>query len=187
MGNIPTYEEACQLLGQYNREEFHLRHARVVAGVMGEFAREYDPGRIEFWTVVGLLHDLDFELHPDRHCVAVQEIMRGQNLDESLIHAVASHGFGITVEIEPEHIMEKILFATDELTGLIGAVALMRPSRSVTDLELKSVLKKFKTLNFAAGCSRDIIRQGAELLGWELETLIDRTIRAMRACDADHL
>lgn len=184
MGQIPTMEEAMDLLKQYNHESFHLHHAQVVSGVMGYFAQEYDPEQVTFWQVVGLLHDLDFEQFPAEHCIRSQEIMREHGLDERLIRATASHGYGITVDIAPEHIMEKILYATDELTGLIGAVALMRPSRSVMDLELPSVKKKFKSPSFAAGCSRDVIRRGADMLGWDLDELIRRTILAMRSVES---
>jgi len=184
MGRIPNKEEALIILQQYNQEQFHLQHARTVSGVLGYFAREYDPERVEFWEVVGLLHDLDFEMYPAQHCVKSQEIMRGLGLDEEIVRATASHCYGINVDIRPEHIMEKILYAADELTGLIGAVAIMRPSKSVMDLEEKSVMKKFKTPSFAAGCSRDVIRAGAEMLGWELPDLIGRTILAMRSLEA---
>jgi predicted hydrolase (HD superfamily) len=153
----------------------------IVSGVMGYFAAEYDQKNREFWEVVGLLHDLDFEMFPEQHCIKSQEIMRENDLDESLIHATASHGYNLTVDIKPEHFMEKVLYAIDELTGLIGAVAIMRPSRSVSDLELKSVMKKFKTPNFAAGCSRKVILDGAEMLDWSIEDLISRTILAMRS------
>ena len=179
-----TKEEAVQLLEQYNLGEFHLRHAHIVSDVMGWFARELGYEDEEaFWQIVGLLHDLDFEQFPDEHCIKSQQIMRQLGLDERLIHATASHGYGITVDIKPEHTMEKVLFATDELTGLIGAVAVMRPSKSVSDLEVSSVKKKFKDKKFAAGCSRDVIRQGAEMLGWTLDELMEKTILAMRASD----
>ena len=179
-----TKEEAVQLLEQYNQGEFHLRHAHIVSDVMGWFARELGYGDEEaFWQIVGLLHDLDFEQFPDEHCIKSQQIMRQLGLDERLIHATASHGYGITVDIKPEHTMEKVLFATDELTGLIGAVAVMRPSKSVSDLEVSSVKKKFKDKKFAAVCSRDVIRQGAEMLGWTLDELMEKTILAMRASD----
>jgi predicted hydrolase (HD superfamily) len=181
MGKIPTRDEAELLLAQYNQDPYHLRHAKIVAGVMRFFAAELDPENIDFWEVVGLLHDLDFELYPDEHCVKTQEIMRSLDLDERLIEAAASHGYPALVDIEPKHIMEKVLFATDELTGLILATAIIRPSRSVMDLEKSSVIKKFKTPSFAAGCSRGIISRGAELLGWPLEELIERTILAMRS------
>ena len=182
---IPTRQEAEALLRKYNSEPFHLKHAEIVSGVMEYFARELGYGsEAEFWGIVGLLHDLDFEQFPDQHCIKEQELMRQAGLDESIIHATASHGYGITVGIRPEHEMEKVLYATDELTGLIGAVALMRPSKSVQDLELKSVKKKFKSANFAAGCSREVITRGAEMLGWTLDDLITRTIAAMRATPA---
>jgi Predicted hydrolase (HD superfamily) len=174
-------EQAQKLLEQYNQDAFHLKHAKIVSGVMGYFSEEYDRENVEFWKVVGLLHDLDFEKYPEKHCIKSQEIMRELDIDEKVIHATASHGYALTVDIRPEHIMEKILYATDELTGLIGAVALMRPSKSVSDLELKSVKKKFKALNFAAGCSREVISNGAEMLGWTLDDLISRTIEAMRS------
>lgn len=180
-----TRHAAWELLNKYNKDEFHLKHARIVEGVMRYFAKQLGYGNDEdFWGLVGLLHDLDFELYPEQHCIKCQEIMRENGLDERLIRAAASHGYGITVDIKPEHEMEKILYATDELTGLIGAVALMRPSKSVSDLELKSVKKKYKTLNFAAGCSREIINRGAEMLGWDIDKLISETILAMRATDA---
>jgi len=183
MGVVPTAAEAYEILSRYNQEEFHLKHGKIVAGVMAWFAREYDPANVDFWEAVGMLHDLDFEQWPDQHCVKGQQLMCELGLDERLVRAAASHGCGITVDIRPEHIMEKILYAIDELTGLIGAVALMRPSRSVMDLEEKSVSKKFKTANFAAGCSREVIAAGAAMLGWELPVLIERTILAMRSLD----
>lgn len=182
---VPTKQEAAALLKKYNSDPFHLKHAEIVSGVMESFARELGYGdEAEFWGIVGLLHDLDFEQFPDQHCIKEQELMRQAGLDESIIHATASHGYGITVDIRPEHEMEKVLYATDELTGLIGAVALMRPSKSVQDLELKSVKKKFKSANFAAGCSREVITRGAEMMGWTLDDLITRTIAAMRATPA---
>ena len=178
-----TREQALALLKEYNQE--HLRHAETVEGVMRYFAGELGySDEIDFWGMVGLLHDLDFERYPQEHCVKSQEIMRERGLDERLIRAAASHGYGLTVDIKPEHEMERVLYAVDELTGLIGAVALMRPSKSVSDLELKSVKKKFKTPSFAAGCSREVIQNGAEMLGWELDELIARTILAMRSCEA---
>jgi predicted hydrolase (HD superfamily) len=152
---------------------------------MKYYARELGYGQEEeFWGIVGLLHDLDFEEYPEQHCIKLQEIMKERGLDERIIHATASHGCELTVDIKPEHQMEKVLYAVDELTGLIGAVALMRPSKSVSDLEVKSVKKKYKTSNFAAGCSREVIERGAELLGWELDYLIQQTILAMRECEA---
>lgn len=179
-----TYNEALTLLKEYNEGDFHLKHAYTVSDVMGWYAEQLGYGEEkDFWAIVGLLHDLDFEQFPDRHCVKSQEIMRERGLEERLIRATASHGYGHCVDIAPEHLMEKVLFATDELTGLIGAVAIMRPSKSVDDLEVKSVKKKFKDKKFAAGCSREVIQQGAEMLGWELDKLIDMTIQAMRASD----
>ena len=186
MSYIPSVEESRELLERYNKEEFHLKHGEIVSGVMGYFAKEYDPERVDFWKAVGMLHDLDFELYPDEHCVKQQEMMKELDLDESIIHATCSHGWGCTgVTIEPVEFMEKMLFAVDELTGLIGAVAIMRPSKSVDDLELKSVKKKFKDKRFAAGCSRDIISQGADMLGWELDELIEKTILAMRSLNPE--
>ena len=174
--------QAWDLLTKYNKEPFHLRHAITVEHVMGWFAQEEGFGaEKDFWSVVGLLHDLDFEQWPEEHCEKSQELMRQAGVEESIIRATASHGWGLRVEIKPEHQMEKILFATDELTGLIGAAALMRPSKSVADMELKSLKKKFKDKKFAAGCSRDVITQGAELLGWDLDTLLSKTLQAMQA------
>lgn len=181
MSYVPTKEQAERILNEYNKDSFHLRHAHIVGGVMRYFAKEYDPENVDFWEVAGLLHDLDFEMYPEQHCIKVQEIMRNLDIDESLIHAVASHGYGLVCDVKPEKFMEKILFAVDELTGLIGAVAIMRPSKSVRDLELKSVKKKYKQPSFAAGCSREVIAKGAEMLGWELDELITRTIEAMRS------
>ena len=176
--------EAWELLKEYNKDSFHLKHSQTVALCMRYFAEnEGYSDEADFWEIVGLLHDLDFELFPEQHCVKVQEIMREKGLDERLIHAVASHGYGICVDIIPEHHMEKVLFASDELTGLIGAAALMRPSKSVQDMELSSLKKKFKDKKFAAGCDRGIIEKGAEMLGWELDTLLDKTLAAMRACE----
>ena len=186
MAETLTREAAWALLTEYNKEPFHLKHALTVEGVMRYFARELGySDKEDFWGVVGLLHDLDFEQFPEQHCIKEQELMRERGIDECIIHATASHGYGITVDIAPEHEMEKVLYATDELTGLIGAVALMRPSKSVSDLELKSVKKKYKNLNFAAGCSREVIERGAAMLGWELDDLISRTILAMRSCEKD--
>lgn len=180
-----TRESAFELLKEYNQEPFHLKHACVVEGVMRYFAKELGyEAEEEFWGIVGLLHDLDFERYPAEHCVKSQEIMRERGIDEKIIRATASHGFGIAVDIEPVHTMEKVLYAVDELTGLIGAAALMRPSKSVSDLELKSVKKKYKSSGFAAGCSREVIERGAAMLGWTLDDLISKTILAMRATDA---
>lgn len=176
-----TREQAWELLREYNKEPFHLRHALTVEGVMRYFARELGYAEEEdFWGLAGLLHDLDFERYPEEHCVKAQELMRARGLDEQLIHAVASHGYGLCSDVEPTHEMEKVLFAADELTGLIGAAAMMRPSKSVQDMELKSLKKKFKDKRFAAGCSREVIETGAERLGWPLDELMERTLAAMR-------
>ena len=180
-----TREQAWELLTQYNKESFHLRHSITVEQVMGWFARELGyADEAEFWTVVGLLHDLDFELWPDEHCIKCRELLEQAGAEEQLIRAVVSHGWGHRVDVKPEHEMEKVLFACDELTGLIGAAALMRPSKSVSDMELKSLKKKFKDRKFAAGCSRDVIAQGAELLGWELDRLLEDTLKAMQDSEA---
>ena len=180
-----TRQAAFDLLCEYNKEPFHIKHALTGEGVMRYFVKKLGYGdEEELWGIVGLLHDLDFEQYPEQHCIKEQEIMRGRGIDERIIHATASHGYKLTVDIKPEHEMEKVLYAVDELTGLIGAVALMRPSKSVQDLELKSVKKKYKNSNFAAGCSREVIERGAQLLGWELDTLIEDTILAMRTVDA---
>ena len=175
-----TRQQAWELLRRYNAEPFHLRHALTVEGVMRCFAeqRGYDS---EFWGIVGLLHDIDFEQWPEQHCVKAPELLREGGADESIIHAVCSHGWAICVDIKPEHEMEKLLYAADELTGLIGAAAQMRPSRSVDDMELKSLKKKYKANGFAAGCSREVIGRGAELLGWELDELLTRTLDAMKS------
>ena len=184
MAQTMTRDAAWALLTEYNQEHFHLKHALTVEGVMRWYAAELGYGEeADFWGIVGLLHDLDFEQFPEQHCIKEQEILRERGADERLIHAVASHGWGLTVDVRPEHEMEKVLYAADELTGLIGAAALMRPSKSVADLELKSVKKKYKSANFAAGCSREVIERGAGLLGWELDDLISRTILAMRSCE----
>ncbi len=176
---------AWNLLCKYNHDPFHLRHALTMEGVMRYFAQENGFAQDEeFWGNVGLLHDIDFEQFPEEHCVKAPELLREGGADEPLVHAVCSHGWGITVDVRPEHLMEKLLFASDELSGLIWASALMRPSRSVQDLELKSVKKKFKDRKFAAGCSREVITKGAELVGWTLDELIERTILAMRSCEA---
>lgn len=179
-------EDAWKLLKEYNKDEFHLQHALTVEGTMRYFADQLGFGdESDFWATVGLLHDLDFELYPDEHCSMTQRILRDKGFDERFIRAVASHGYGLCGEPqpEPEHIMEKVLFATDELTGLIGAAARMRPSKSVMDMEVSSLKKKFKDKKFAAGCSRDVIIQGAEMLGWELDSLFEQTIMAMRSCE----
>ena len=177
-----TRDEAYALLTEYNKEPFHLEHAQTVEKTMMYYADKlgYGDDR-DFWGIVGLLHDLDFEMYPEEHCIKEQEIMRERGIDEKIIHATASHGYGITVDIKPEHEMEKVLYAVDELTGLIGAVVKMRPSHSVQDLELKSVKKKFKAKNFAAGCSREVIQRGADMLGISLDELIQNTIDALKS------
>lgn len=178
--------EAWALLTKYNKDHFHLQHALTVEAVMRWYANELGYGdEANFWATVGLLHDLDFEQWPEQHCQKCQELMREAGVDERTIHAVASHGYGICCDIVPEHEMEKVLFAADELTGLIWSAALMRPSKSVMDMEVSSLKKKFKDKKFAAGCSRDVIRTGAERLGWELEKLFGQTILAMRSCESD--
>ena len=177
-----TREEAFELLKKYNKDEFHIQHALTVEGTMRYFAEKlgYDK---EFWGMVGLLHDIDFELYPEEHCIKAPELLREINASEELIHGVCSHGWGITSEVEPTHQMEKVLFAVDELTGLIGACALMRQSKSCKDMEVSSLKKKFKDKKFAAGCSREVITKGAQLLGWELPELFEKTILAMRSCE----
>ncbi len=179
-----TRNEALELLKKYNKEHFHIQHALTVEGVMRWYAEQLGYGAdADFWAMVGLLHDVDFEMYPEEHCIKAPELLNEIDASKELIHAVCSHGFGITVDIAPEHEMEKVLFATDELTGLIGAAALMRPSKSVQDMELKSLKKKYKDKKFAAGCSRDIIEKGGEMLGWELDKLLGDTIMAMRSCE----
>ena len=173
--------KAWELLRAYNKDHFHLQHALTVEAVMRWFANDLGYGaEADYWGTVGLLHDIDFELYPEQHCVKAQELLREKDVDESVIHAVISHGYGICIDVEPELFMEKVLFATDELTGLIGAVALMRPT-GISDMEVKSVKKKFKDKKFAAGCSRDVILRGAQMCGWDLDTLIQKTLDAMRA------
>ncbi len=179
-----TRDDALKLLKKYNKEEFHIIHALTVEGVMRYFADELGYGEdVDFWGVCGLLHDVDFECYPEEHCKKAPELLNEIGASDDIVHAVCSHGFGICVDIEPIHEMEKVLFATDELTGLIGAAARMRPSKSTMDMELSSLKKKFKDKKFAAGCSRDVIRKGAEMLGWELDDLLQRTILAMRSCE----
>lgn len=181
MSYIPTYEEALSLLKKYNSLDFHILHGQVVGGVMKYFALKHDPENAEFWEIVGLLHDLDFGLYPDEHCVKQVEIMRSHDIDEDIIRSTVSHGYGITkTDVKPESTMEKILYAVDELTGIICASALMRPSKSVSDMELKSIKKKFKDKAFAAGCSRDVIKEGAKKLDWEINFLLEETLDAMK-------
>ena len=179
MANL-TREAAWELVKEYNKDPFHLRHALTVEGVMRWYANELGYGdEADFWALAGLLHDLDFEMYPDQHCIKSQEIMRERGIDEKLIHATASHGYGLVCDVKPEHQMEKVLFAADELTGLIWAAALMRPSKSTKDMELKSLKKKYKSKGFAAGCSREVIERGADQLGWPLEKLLTMTLQAM--------
>ena len=185
MANL-TREEAWELVKEYNKDPFHLRHALTVEGVMRWYANELGYGdEADFWALAGLLHDLDFEMYPDQHCIKSQEIMRERGIDEKLIHATASHGYGLVCDVKPEHQMEKVLFAADELTGLIGAAALMRPSKSVSDMEVKSIKKKFKDKKFAAGCHREVIAQGAEMLGWTLDKLFENGQVATQYVDLD--
>lgn len=179
-----TREQALALLEKYNKEPFHIQHALTVEGVMRWYAKELGYGaEEEFWGITGLLHDIDFELYPEEHCKKAPELLREGGVGEDMIYAVCSHGFGLCSEDEPKLEMEKVLFAADELTGLIWSCALMRPSKSTMDMEVKSLKKKFKDKKFAAGCSREVIAQGAEMLGWELDDLFDRTIQAMRSCE----
>lgn len=179
-------EDALELLKKYNKEPFHIQHALTVEGVMKWYARELGYGEdAEFWGIVGLLHDIDFEQYPEQHCIKAPELLREGGVGEDIIHAVCSHGYELTVDVKPEHEMEKVLYAVDELTGLIWAAALMRPSKSVQDMEVKSVKKKYKSANFAAGCSREVIQRGADMLGYEFSELIEKTILAMRACEQD--
>lgn len=180
-----TRPQALDLLRQYNKEPFHIQHALTVEGVMRWYANELGHSdEADYWATVGLLHDIDFELYPEQHCQKAPELLAAGGVGEDMIHAICSHGYGICCDVEPQEEMEKVLFAADELTGLIWSAALMRPSRSVQDMELKSLKKKYKDKKFAAGCSRDVIQTGAERLGWELDTLLERTILAMRSCEA---
>ena len=179
-----TRDEALKLLEKYNKEPFHIQHGLTVEGVMRWYAKELGYGEEEeYWGQVGLLHDIDFELYPEQHCIKAPDLLKEGGIGEDMIYSVCSHGYGICCDIKPEHEMEKVLFAADELTGLIWSAALMRPSKSVMDV--KSLKKKFKDKKFAAGCSRDVIRQGAENLGWELDELFEKTILAMRSCEAE--
>ncbi len=185
MKACPDRAAALSLLQKYNQESFHVRHALTVEAVMRWYAETLGYGEdAEFWATVGLLHDVDFEQWPEEHCRKAPELLAEIGCSEEFVHAVCCHGYGLCSDVEPVHEMEKVLFASDELTGLIGAAALMRPSKSVEDMELSSLKKKFKDKKFAAGCSRDVIRQGAQMLGWELDTLLDRTLQAMRATES---
>lgn len=179
-----TREQAYDLLKKYNKDPFHLQHALTVEAVMKWYAKELGYGeKAQYWGIVGLLHDIDFEQYPDQHCIKAPELLREGGVSEDIIHAVVSHGYGITVDVAPEHEMEKVLFAADELTGLIWAAALMRPSKSTKDMELKSLKKKYKSKGFAAGCSRDVIERGALQLGWDLDKLLTMTLEAMKATE----
>ena len=181
-----TREEAYTLLHKYNKEAFHIQHALTVEGVMRWFAKDLGYGEDEeYWAITGLLHDIDFELYPEEHCKKAPELLKDGGVEDDMIYSICSHGYEICCDVEPKHEMEKVLFAADELTGLIWSAALMRPSKSVMDMELKSLKKKFKDKRFAAGCSRDVIKVGAERLGWELDVLMEKTIEAMRSCEAD--
>ena len=176
-------EQALDLLKKYNKEPFHIQHALTVEGVMRWFAQENGED-VDFWGLCGLLHDIDFEIYPEQHCQKAPELLAEVNASAEMVHAICSHGYGICSDVEPVHLMEKIMFTVDELTGLIGAAARMRPSKSVMDMELSSLKRKFKDKKFAAGCSRDVIKQGAEILGWSLDEVLDKTILAMRSCEA---
>ena len=180
-----TREQALNLLRKYNKEPFHILHALTVEGVMRWYANELGFGQdADFWALCGLLHDVDFENYPDQHCKKAPELLAQIHASEDMVHAICSHGFGICSDVEPVHQMEKVMFAVDELTGLIGAAARMRPSKSVTDMELSSLKKKYKDRKFAAGCSRDVIQDGAVRLGWSLDEVLEKTILAMRSCEA---
>lgn len=181
-----TREEALELLKQYNQEPFHIQHGLTVEKTMRWFANELGYGdEADYWSITGLLHDIDFEQYPEEHCRKAPELLQKAGVGQDMIHSVCSHGYGICCDVEPEHEMEKVLFAVDELTGLIGAAALMRPSKSVMDMEVSSIKKKFKDKRFAAGCSRDTIREGAERLDCELNDLFEKTLRAMQSCEEE--
>ena len=183
--NQVTREQALALLQKYNKEPFHILHGLTVEGVMGYFAQELGYGEeAEFWKLSGLLHDVDFEMFPEEHCKKAPELLAEIDASDALVHAVCSHAYGSCSDVEPVHQMEKVMFAVDELTGLIGAAARMRPSKSVMDMELSSLKKKFKDKKFAAGCSRDVIKEGADRLGWTLDEVLEKTILAMRSCEA---
>jgi len=184
MKEVISRDAALAALKEYNKEPFHIQHALTVEGVMRWYANELGFGEdADFWATVGLLHDIDFEMWPDEHCVKAPELLQKAGCSAELIHAVCSHGYGLCCDVEPTELMEKVLFAADELTGLIGAAAKMRPSKSCQDMELSSLKKKFKDRKFAAGCSRDVIIQGAERLGWELDELLGKTLEAMKSCE----
>lgn len=179
-----TREAALALLKEYNKDPFHIQHGLTVEGVMRWYAEQLGYAQdIEFWGMVGLLHDIDFEMYPEEHCIKAPELLRAAGIGQEMIHAIVSHAYGMHVDVAPEHEMEKVLFAADELTGLIWATALMRPSKSTQDMELKSLKKKYKTKAFAAGCSREVIEKGAEMLGWDLNDLLQKTLDAMKACE----
>ena len=179
-----TRDEAMKLLKTYNQEPFHIQHALTVEGVMRWYANDLGYGEdAEYWAMVGLLHDIDFEQWPEEHCLKAPELLREAGVGEDMIRSICSHAYGLCCDVKPEHEMEKVIFAADELTGLIGAAALMRPSKSVMDMEVSSIKKKFKDKKFAAGCSRDVITQGAEQLGWELQVLFEKTLAAMQSCE----
>ena len=180
-----TRKQALALLQKYNKEPFHIQHGLTVEGVMAWYAKELGYGEeADFWSLCGLLHDVDFEMYPEEHCKKAPELLAEVNASDALVHAVCSHAYGLCSDVEPVHLMEKVMFAVDELTGLIGAAARMRPSKSVMDMELSSLKKKFKDKKFAAGCSRDVIKEGADRLGWTLDEILDKTILAMRSCVA---
>ena len=180
-----TREQALDLLHKYNKEPFHIQHGLTVEGVMRWYAGELGfAEEADFWALCGLLHDVDFEMYPEEHCKKAPELLAEVHASDALVHAVCSHAYGSCSDVEPVHLMEKVMYAADELTGLIGAAARMRPSKSCMDMELSSLKKKFKDKKFAAGCSRDVIKSGADLLGWTLDELLDKTIQAMRACEA---
>ncbi len=181
-----TREEAYTLLHTYNKEPFHIQHALTVEGVLRWYAKDLGYGEDEeYWAITGLLHDIDFEEYPQEHCRKAPELLKEGGVSDDMIYSICSHGYGLCCDVEPKHEMEKVLFAADELTGLIWSAALMRPSKSVMDMELKSLKKKFKDKRFAAGCSRDVIIEGAERLGWELDVLLEKTMEAMRSCEAE--
>ena len=185
MKEVKSRNEALELLKKYNKDRFHLQHAFTVEGVMRYFAETLGYKEdADFWATVGLLHDIDFEEYPEEHCIKAPDLLAEVNASPELVHAICSHAYGLCCDVEPVHQMEKVMFAVDELTGLIGAAARMRPSKSVMDMELSSLKKKFKDKKFAAGCSRDVIKDGAERLGWTLDDVLDKTIQAMRSCES---